>query len=104
MWMSRKARDLRADPRFALHSASTDPPGWRGDATVSGRVEEVLDPERVAAFMAVASPDQPAPPGGMHLFRADVRELLVVRLGDPADHLEVVVWNAERGLRRMTRR
>jgi hypothetical protein len=102
MWMARKARDLRADPRFALHSASPDPPGWRGDATVSGQVEEVTDPERIAAFMAVVSPEQP--PGGMHLFRADVREVLVVRLGEPADHLVIDVWNADRGVRRMARR
>jgi Pyridoxamine 5'-phosphate oxidase len=104
MWMARKARDLRADPRFALHSASPDPPSWRGDATVSGRVEEVTDPRRIAEFMAVASPEQPSPPGQMHLFRADVREVLVVRLGEPADHLEITVWNPARGVRRMTRR
>ena len=32
-----KARDLQRDPRFALHSASVDPPGWRGDAKRSMR-------------------------------------------------------------------
>jgi len=44
MWQAVKARDLRRDPRFALHSASVDPPAWRGDATFAGRVEEVTDP------------------------------------------------------------
>ena len=38
---SRKALDLRRDPRLALHSASDDPPddptAWTGDAKLSGR-------------------------------------------------------------------
>src|SRR4029453_12710299 len=42
---SRKALDLRRDPRLALHSASVDPPedpsGWAGDAKLSGRAVEV---------------------------------------------------------------
>ena len=38
MWQALKARDLQRDPRFALHSASVDPPDWRGDAKLSGRV------------------------------------------------------------------
>ena len=45
---SRKALDLRRDPRLALHSASVDPPddptAWTGDAKLSGRAVEVDDP------------------------------------------------------------
>src|ERR671918_171725 len=45
---SRKALDLRRDPRLALHSASLDPPDdpttWAGDAKLSGRAVEVDDP------------------------------------------------------------
>src|SRR5215208_6427294 len=45
---SRKALDLRRDPRLALHSASVDPPSddpsaWPGDAKLSGRAVEVDD-------------------------------------------------------------
>lgn len=29
MWRSTKALDLQRDPRFALHSGSTDPPAWQ---------------------------------------------------------------------------
>lgn len=40
---ARKGADLRRDPRFALHSASVDPPqdqtAWVGDAKVAGRAE-----------------------------------------------------------------
>ena len=39
---ARKGADLRRDPRFALHSATVDPPegdpaGWPGDAKIAGR-------------------------------------------------------------------
>ena len=43
-----KALDLRRDPRFALHSASADPPGWTGDAKLAGRALEVSDPAVIA--------------------------------------------------------
>jgi hypothetical protein len=99
MWRSLKALDLRRDPRFALHSGSDDPPEWRGDAKVAGRVEEVTDPERIAAING-----EGAPPGPSHLFRADIVELVVVRLGDPPDHIVIESWHAGRGVSRRERR
>lgn len=99
VWHSMKALDLRRDPRFALHSGSADPPEWTGDAKIAGRVEEVTDPERKAAVIGGH-----APPGPSHLFRADIAELVVVRLGDPPDHLVVESWHAGRGATRRERR
>jgi hypothetical protein len=99
MWRSLKALDLQRDPRFALHSGSTDPPDWRGDAKVAGRVEEVTDPERKAAVIG-----GDAPTGPSHLFRADIAEVVVVRLGDPADHLVIESWHAGRGATHRERR
>jgi hypothetical protein len=98
MWQAVKALDLRRDPRFALHSGSADPSEWQGDAKVAGRVEEVEDPERKAAIVG-----SNAPPGRMHLFVCDVRELVVVRLGDPADHLVIESWHEGRGVSRIRR-
>jgi len=95
MWRSLKALDLRHDPRFALHSGSEDPPGWRGDAKVACRVEEVTDPERIAVIN-----NEGAVPGPSHLFRADIAELVVVHLGDPPDHIVIESWHAERGVER----
>jgi pyridoxamine 5'-phosphate oxidase-like protein len=93
-----KALDLRRDPRFALHSGSVDPPEWAGDAKLAGRVEEVTDPERKRAIIGgEASVDS------SHLFRADITELAVVRLGEPADHLVIETWHAGRGIRRRQR-
>ena len=94
-----KALDLRRDPRFAVHSGSTDPDkGWRGDAKFAGRVEEIEDEARKRAVVGGN-----APPGPMHLFRCDVTELVVVRLGDPADHLSIESWHEARGLSRIRR-
>jgi len=99
MWRSLKALDLGRDPRFALHSGSADPPDWTGDAKIAGRVEEVTDPERKAEIVG-----GDAPPGPYHLFRADIVELVIVRLGDPADHLVIEAWHAGRGVTRRERR
>lgn len=99
MWRSVKALDLQRDSRFALHSGSDDPPAWTGDAKLAGHMEEVTRPERIAAVIG-----DPAPGGSAHLFRADVTELSVVRLGDPADHLIVESWHEGRGVTRRKRR
>ena len=92
MWRSMKALDLQRDPRFALHSGSADPPAWRGDAKIAGRFEEITDAGRVAEVNESAGGER------SHLFRADVTEVVVVRLGDPADHLVIESWHEGRGL------
>ena len=104
LWQSLKALDLRRDPRFALHSGTgdADPATWKGDAKIAGRVEEITDPARVAAIQA-ASGGQ-APPGPSHLFRADIREVVLTRVGDPPDHLVIELWRAGEDLRRIERR
>lgn len=103
MWLgsmghSVKALDLQHDPRFALHSGSADPPNWTGDAKLGGRVEEVTDSERKATIVGDS-----APVGSSHLFRCDITELVVVRLGEPADHLVIESWHAGRGVTRRER-
>jgi Pyridoxamine 5'-phosphate oxidase len=99
---SRKALDLRRDPRLALHSASTDPPEdpttWPGDAKLSGRAVEVHDPELLKRFAGADEPD------GAHVFRIDITELVHTRVGDPPDHLVIDLWQEGKGRRRMQRR
>jgi Pyridoxamine 5'-phosphate oxidase len=88
MWRAVKALDLQRDGRFALHSGSPDPDaGWTGDAKVAGRAVEVTEPEATS-----------------HRFRLDVTELVVVSLGDPADHIVIESWHEGRGLKRTERR
>jgi hypothetical protein len=82
-----KALDLRRDPRFALHSGSDDPDIWMGDAKVAGTMEEIDPPEGSES----------------HRFRADITELVVVRLGEPANHIVIESWHAGRGLKSVRR-
>jgi hypothetical protein len=75
-----KALDLLRDPRFALHSASDEPTVWKGDAKVAGLAHEIESD------------------GDSHQFRADIRELVVVSMGDPRDHIVIASWHEGRGL------
>ncbi len=84
-----KARDLQRDPRFALHSGTGDASDWHGDAKVSGRAEEITDPDRMREiFEAMGHPQS----GPAHLFRGELSEVSTVRLGEPADHLVIDSW------------
>jgi hypothetical protein len=98
---SRKAMDLRRDPRLALHSASVDPTeedpsAWPGDAKVAGRAVEVDDPALVERLAGEGG-------GGAHLFRVDLAEVVHTMVGEPADHLVIEVWREGTGLRRLRR-
>lgn len=105
---SRKAQDLQRDPRFALHSASVDPDdgdpsAWRGDAKLSGLAVEITDPETLeAALQAIGHEESSG--GEAHLFRAAIHEVVLTRVGDPADHLVIELWREGHGLHRFERR
>lgn len=107
---SRKATDLLRDPRMALHSATVDPPDdptkSEGDAKLTGRAEEVTDPDRFRTFLDATGQggQEGMQPGSFHLFRVDVTEVVLTRVGDPPDHLVIELWREGEGLRRTTRR
>jgi hypothetical protein len=92
MWEALKARDLRRDPRFALHSGSEDPPGWSGDAKLAGLAEEITDPEVVRRINGEAV-------GPSHLFRLDLREVSTVGLDEERKALVIEVWTPGGGVR-----
>ena len=90
---ARRATDLRRDPRMALHSPTVDPPdgnpaGWLGEGKISGTAIEVSDP---------------SPSAEAHRFRIDVTEVVLTRVGTPADHLLISVWHQAHGLRHIRR-
>jgi hypothetical protein len=89
---SRKGDDLLRDPRFALHSASVDPPegdptGWPGEAKIAGRA---------------------VPAGAVdgmegELFRTEIEEVVSTGLNAAGTALVVEWWTPGRGLRRVER-
>jgi hypothetical protein len=98
MWQALKARDLRRDPRYALHSGSDDPPAWTGDAKVSGVAHEVTDLETVLRLNGEAAEN-----GRSHLFRLEVTEASTVGVDEAAKLLIVQLWTPEGGVRRIER-
>jgi hypothetical protein len=96
---SRKADDLRRDPRFALHSAP-DVELVDGDAKVSGRAVLVTDEDTVARF--VARLPQALPESGMALFRAELTDGSLARVDD--GFMVIDIWHPGEPLRQIRRR
>ena len=90
MWRGVKALDLLRDPRFALHSGSDDPPGWKGDVKVAGTVSETV----------VESEEHG---GHYHHFRCDITEVVVVGLNAQRTKMTIEAWHEGRGLTRTER-
>jgi len=102
---SRKALDLRRDPRLALHSTSADSAMPDGDAKLAGRaIEHTGDDTKTAFSNTLEETGQEMPSGPFHLFSVDIQEAVLIRLGDPADHLVIETWRESQGLSRTERR
>jgi hypothetical protein len=101
MPQARKAIDLQRDPRYALHSGSADPPGWEGDGKVSGRAEELTDPDRRIALFRTRGSDPPSPES--HLFRLDIDEAVLVGLNDERTKLVIQLWRPGADVERFER-
>ncbi len=89
---TRRAEDLRRDPRVAIHSQGVDPPeadpgAWSGEAKLSGRAVE---------FAAGAEQ-------GSARFRIDIADVVLTRVGTPANHLVIERWSPGTGLVRRER-
>jgi len=83
---SRKALDLRRDPRFALYAnPGPDDSMSDGDVRISGRAVEVTDPAVIARYAEAVAPPEP-----FHLFRADLTE--VVRISVEGEELVLRTW------------
>jgi hypothetical protein len=85
-----KARDLRRNPRIAIHGPTNDPPedrpaGWAGEAKVAGRASEVDSGSDA------------------HRFLIDIEEAVITHLNEAGDRLVVESWTPARGYRRLER-
>ncbi len=94
-----KAKDMRRDGRFALHSAPDTPEIPTGDAKLSGRGVEVLDQPTIDAWAGALGYPPPEP---FHLFRLDVSEISLLRVD--GDHLLITWWTESEGLKEVERR
>lgn len=102
MWLgmmpgSRKALDLRRDPRFALHA--NPGPGTAledGDVRVAGRALEETDPEVLGRYAEDAMPPEP-----FLLFRVVPTEAVVTTLD--GEELVLRSWRPGRRLRTLRR-
>jgi hypothetical protein len=86
---TRRAADLRRDPRLAIHSHSLDPPdgdpgAWSGEAKLSGRAEELPNHGREG-----------------DRFRVDIEQVVLTRID--SRQLVIESWAPLRGLSRRQR-
>src|SRR5688500_17638438 len=96
-----KARDLLRDGRFALHSASSSPPDWDGDAKVSGIAQEIDDDDAKRALLVAGGNEELEE--DFHLFRADIREVVVIGLNEKRTKMVIDSWHEGRGVTRFER-
>jgi hypothetical protein len=102
---SRKSADLKRDPRFALHSATVDPNLTDGDAKLTGLAVSASRDEMVAYVNRLQETAEQVAEDDFDLFKVDAKELVVIRIGEPADHLVIETWREGRhGLVRIERR
>jgi hypothetical protein len=95
---SRKADDLRRDPRFALHSAP-DVELVDGDAKVGGRAVLVTDADTIARFVDRLPMELPA--SGMALFRAVLTDASLARVED--GFMVIDIWHPGEPIRQIRR-
>jgi hypothetical protein len=99
MWRSRKAQDLLRDPRIVVHGAVSSREGTEGDVKLYGRVVDVPEPERRAAYAdELEAKIEWRPTEPFHLFAVDVERAGYTVFGDEPHAL---AWDPDRGLRRL---
>ncbi|WP_285654775.1 pyridoxamine 5'-phosphate oxidase family protein [Actinomycetospora sp. NBRC 106375] len=88
-----KFADLRADPRFTLHTATVDTQVGEGDAKIWGRVEDVRDTALHQRFAEAVFEEIGLDLRGQEFdqfLRADIVGAASIAVGD--GHLDVTTW------------
>ena len=86
---SRKAEDLQADPRFALHSNPGNGSMRGGDAKISGHAIEVTDAQVLDPFLAAHDLSEP-----MHLFFLRVQAVTLTEVTTDGAALAITTWRS----------
>ena len=100
---SRKAADLRRDPRLALHAASADKEVREGDAKVAGRAVPVTDAATKRTFLdafRAATGHDLGDELPMALFSVEVTEVVHTWPDQAREVLVVESWHPGRGVDR----
>ncbi len=85
-----KAKDLRRDGRFALHANPGDGSMDGGDAKVAGLAVDVREGDREE-------------PRESHLFRLDLRDVVLTSLHPDGDRLVIELWRPGEPVKRIER-
>jgi Pyridoxamine 5'-phosphate oxidase len=94
-----KFRDLRRDPRMALHSGSDEPDSFRADAKVSGRAVATDAAGRARFTAATGTPAE----DDVELFHVELDQVVLTAVSDDRTHLVISSWRPGRGLVRTRR-
>ena len=92
--VSRKAHDLRRDPRFSIHSAPDGEELFLGDARIEGLARAALVSEVALFIEGHRFPVDD--PSTMALFTVDVTRVVLTRVEDRA--LRVITWTPDGGV------
>lgn len=101
MSASAKFDDLRRDSRFALHSGSSEPAAFSGDAKLSGRADQVTGGAERTAFAegaGIASVHM-----NFELFHVDLEQVVLVALNEQNTALVISSWRPGKDLTRTSR-
>ncbi len=93
MWHARKALDLFRDPRVAVHTNPGAETMEGGDAKFSGVATEVPDDHPAKADI-----EGDVPPGPFHMFRLDLRDVVLTEVDHEANSLFVHLWRPGKGV------
>src|SRR5437764_15418947 len=93
-WKSRKATDLRRDPRILVHSIVTNPSGTEGEYKLRGRALPEEDPEVQAEFSRQVTQRLGWAPeiGKFHLFRVDVDDVTFIHWDEATNDQCIARW------------
>ncbi len=93
-WETRKASDLRRDPRVLVHSIVTSPNGQEGEYKLRGRALLVEDRAVQGEFAREVSERLGWTPevGKFHLFRVDVEDVTFIHWDDATNDQFIARW------------
>jgi Pyridoxamine 5'-phosphate oxidase len=94
LWGSRKAADLRRDPRVLVHSIVTSRDGRAGEYKVRGSAIAASDPHVQADYASTVQTQlgwSPTP-GRFHLFWVDITDVTFIRYEDATGDQFVTRW------------